>query len=559
MRAHFPTFLALCGAILTSAVSPPAAAAEAPYDVLITHARIVDGGGNPWYRGSIAIRGGRIVAVGEVAPAMARRTIDATDRIVSPGFIDLMGQDTLSYVQDPVTALSQLRQGITTHVSGEGSSHAPQNERTQREAPLVDGKPVRWRTYAEYFRILEQHGLPINVTFNVGATQVREVVMGDKDRAPTPAELEEMKRLVEQAMLDGAGGLSTSLIYPPASYASTEELVELAKVAARHGGFYSSHMRNESSKLLEAIDETIRIGREAGIPVHVYHLKAAGKRNWPLMQQAIAKIDAARAEGLDVTADIYPYIRNGIGLVSFLPPDFFADGMAKARAELSKPKVRRELRAELEKTDTSWENWYQHVGADWDKVLINGSGEYPHDVAGLSVAQAAAKEKKDVWDMFFDLARAMADCAPQSMNEEQKHLALRAPWVMIETDNGPVNPAKVTSVHPRAMGAFPRVLAKYVREDTVLTLEETIRRMTSLTANRLGLTDRGRIAPGMAADLVIFDPARVRDVATFEKPLQYSEGIDYVMINGGLAIDDGKATGAHVGQVLRHPSPRRPE
>ena len=192
-------------------------------------------------------------------------------------------------------------------------------------------------------------------------------------------------------------------------------------------------------------------------------------------------------------------------------------------------------------------------------MLINGSGEYPHDVAGLSVAQAAAKEKKDVWDMFFDLARAMADCAPQSMNEEQKHLALRAPWVMIETDNGPVNPAKVTSVHPRAMGAFPRVLAKYVREDKVLTLEETIRRMTSLTANRLGLTDRGRIAPGMAADLVIFDPARVRDVATFEKPLQYSEGIDYVMINGGLAIDDGKATGAHVGQVLRHPSPRRPE
>lgn len=546
------SILALTGAIFLQAGTAAFGATEAPFDVLIENARIVDGGGNAWYRGSVGVRDGRIAAVGDIGDAPARRKIDAADRVVAPGFIDLMAQDTLIYLEDPVSALSELTQGITTHVSGEGGSVAPQNERTLREAPIIGGKPTRWRTYAEYFQILEKQGVPINVTFNVGASQVREVVMGDKDRAPTPAELTEMKSLVEQAMRDGANGLSTALIYPPATYATTEEIVELAKVAARYGGIYSSHMRNESSRLLEAIDETIRIGREANIPVHIYHLKAAGKRNWPLMQQAIAKIDAARVSGLDVTADIYPYIRNGLGLTAFLPPTFFADGMEKARAKLSNPKVRRQLRAELENPATTWENWYQHVGADWDKVLVTGAGDYPHDVAGLSVAQAAAKEKKDVWDMFFELAKAGADCTPESMNEEQKHQALRAPWVMIETDNGPVNPAKVTSVHPRAMGAFPRVLAKYVREEKVLTLEEAIRRMTSLTANRIGLQDRGRIAPGMAADLVIFDPARVQDKATFEKPLQYSVGMDYVMINGGFAIDDGKATGANVGQVLRH-------
>jgi N-acyl-D-aspartate/D-glutamate deacylase len=284
--------------------------------------------------------------------------------------------------------------------------------------------------------------------------------MGDENRPPTSGELEQMKQLVEQAMRDGAGGLSTALIYPPAIYASTEELIELAKVAARDGSFYSSHMRNESGSVLEAIDEALRIGREASIPVHIYHLKAAGRRN----------------------------------------------------------------------TD---------------------AGEYPQDVGGLSVAQAAKKLGKDVWDTFFELAQANADCAPQSMDEEQKRLALHAPWVMIETDTGPVNPATVTSTHPRAFGSFPRVLAKYVREDRVLTLEDAIRRMTSLPANRLGLRERGRIAPGMAADLVIFDPARIQDRATYEQPLQYAEGVDYLLINGKLAIDGGKTTAAHVGKVLK--------
>jgi N-acyl-D-amino-acid deacylase len=546
----FPTRLARWGALLLAAVTLPVAAES--FDVLIVNARIVDGGGNPWYRGSVGVRDGRIVAVGRIEDAQARRTIDAADRVVAPGFIDLMAQDTVIYLTDPVSALSELRQGVTTHISGEGASAAPQNERTMSKPVVVDGKPVRWSSYAEYFQILERKGLPINVAYNVGAAQVREVVMGEGNREPKPAELEKMKALVEQAMRDGAHGISTSLIYPPGAYAKTEELIELSKVAARFGGFYSTHMRNESSGLLPAIDEALRIGREAGIPVHIYHLKAAGKRNWPLMAPALRKIAAARADGQDVTADIYPYIRNGLGLISLLPPSHFTQGSKKAHDSLSDPAVRRKLKAILEQPDGDWENWYQHVGADWDKVQITGTGSYDKSVDGMSIAAAARKENKDPWDMFFDLAQADAGCAPESMNEEQKQRALRAPFVMVETDNGPMNPADGTVVHPRAFGAFPRLFAKYVREDGVLTMEEAVRRSTSMVANRVGLLDRGRIAPGMAADLVIFHPDRIRDVATFENPLQYSEGLDYVMVNGGFAIDDGKATGANVGRVLRH-------
>lgn len=539
--------------IATALLSMGVTMAEEQLDVLIVNARIVDGGGNPWYRGSIGIRDGRIVSVAAgTVKTPNKRLIDAADRVVAPGFIDLMGQDTFIYLTDPNSARSRLYQGVTTHVSGEGGSHAPQNERTQPKPEMLKGQPVRWRSYREYFQILESHGVPINVAHNVGAGQVRMVVMGEEDRAPTPAEMHEMKRLVAEAMDDGAFGLSTALIYPPGTYATTAEIVELAKVAADRGGFYSTHMRNESVGLLAAIDESIQIGEQGGLPVHIYHLKAAGKRQWPLMNQAIDRIAAARTRGLDVTSDIYPYIRNGIGLESFLPPTLYVDGFEAARKQVAKAAKRRELRAELENPDTSWENWYQHVGGDWSKVLVTDSGKYPREVAGLSVAEIAAKEKRDVWDTFFDLAMAQVSTAPESMDEAQKHAALRAPWVMIETDTPPVNIETAKSTHPRALGAFPRVLAKYVREENVLTLEEAIRRMTSLVANRLGLSDRGRIAPGMAADLVVFDPARIRDRATFEKPLQFSSGVDYLLINGQLSIDEGKATGALAGRVLRH-------
>jgi len=526
-------------------------------DILIEGARIVDGSGNPWFRGSIGIRDGRIVEVGHFQRKSARRIIDAGDMVVTPGFIDLMGQSTLVLVQDRVTAESRLRQGITTTFSGEGWSHAPQNERTQRAPVVVNQREMTWTTFDEYFEILEEQRVVLNVVHNVGATQVRRMILGDEDVQPGPDQMEEMRALVREAMEDGAVGLSTSLIYPPAAYASTEEIIELAIVAAAYGGVYYSHIRNESGQLLEALDEAFRIGDEAGIPVHIYHLKAAGEENWPLMEQAIARIDAARTRGLDVTADIYPYIRNGIGMASFLPPKYFAEGEASFRESLSDPELRAQLRREVE-TTSDWENWYRHVGFDWNRVLITGAGNFADpEITGLSVAEAAAGAGKDPWDMFFDLVQAGGvGVAPESMNEGQKHMALRAPWVMIETDTEPINPATVSSTHPRAFGAFPRVFAEYVRKQPILTLEQAVQRMTSMPASRLGLHDRGRILHGMAADLVIFDPERITDRATFTDPMQYSEGVEYLLINGEVVIDGELLTGALPGQVLRRDAGR---
>ncbi|MYG36108.1 MAG: amidohydrolase family protein, partial [Gemmatimonadetes bacterium] len=451
------------------------------------------------------------------------------------------------------SAESKLRQGITTYLSGEGSSAAPQSEATLSNPPVVDGDTLRWRRYSEYFAIMEQHGIPINVVHDVGLTQVRRVVLGNEDVAPTPEQLEEMKALVREGMEDGAVGVSTSLIYPPAIYASTEELIALSAVAGEYGGVYFTHMRNESHAVLEAIREALTIGEGAGVPVHIYHLKAAGQRNWPLMDEALALIDSARTAGMDVTADIYPYIRNGIGLGSFLHPRHYARGTGAFLATLGDPDLRARLREEVE-TDPDWENWYQHVGMDWNNVLIvSAPASVDPGVVNRSVAEAAEVLGTDPWNAFFDLVQAGGvSVNPLSMNEEQKWAALRAPFVMIDTDASPVNPASVSSTHPRAFGAFPRVIAKYVMEDGVITLEEAVRRMTSLAARRLGFEDRGTVEPGMAADLVVFDPARLRDRAEFgaNATLQ-SEGVDYLFVNGELVIDDGELTDAQPGRLLR--------
>jgi len=537
-----------------SAERAPAAADGAPFDLLITNARVVDGTGNPWYRADVGVRGDRIAAIGSLAGQPATRTIDAADRVVTPGFIDLMGTSTLPHLTEPVAALSRLYQGITTAMVGEGDSEAPQNEVTLPNGVRgSSGDTLRWRTFAEYFAHLEKVGVPMNVVHNVGAAQVRTVVMGVEDRAPSDAELERMKALVDSAMQDGAVGLSTALIYPPGTYASTEELIALSKVAAARGGTYFSHMRNESAGLLTAIREVIRIGAEARIPVHIYHLKAAGQENWPLIPQALALIDSARKTGIEVTTDIYPYIRNGIGLGSFLHPRHFARGDSVFLSTLGDSVVRRTLRREVE-TTRDWENWYRHVGMNWDNVLITGAGpRVDQAFVGLSIRAVAARRGVDEWNAFFDLVReGQVSVAPQSMNEEQKHQALRAPFVAIEVDSPLADPATAGSAHPRAFGAFPRVIAKYVREDSVLSLEAAIRQMTSLSANILKLRDRGRLAPGLKADLLLFHPDSIRDRATFEKPLQYATGIDYMFVNGVAVIDGGTATTARPGVVLRH-------
>ena len=550
---RFPDLLSgtLCLMIVLIVGCSTEPGSDSSFDVLITNARVVDGAGNPWFRADIGIRGDRIAAVGALAEREAVRIIDAEDRVVSPGFIDMMGQATTVLMTDPASAESKLRQGITTYLSGEGGSAAPRSP----EAPPIEiqGDEQAWQTYGDYFQLLEQYGIPINVVHDVGLTQVRRVVLGDEDVQPTPEQLDQMKMLVRQAMEDGAVGTSTSLIYPPAVYATTEELIELTRVAGEYGGVYFTHMRNESNALLDAIREAIAVGSGAGVPVHIYHLKAAGQENWPLMADALALIDSARASGMDVTADIYPYIRNGIGLGSFLHPRHYAAGTASFLQTLSDANLRAELRREVE-TTSDWENWYRHVGMNWDNVLIvSASDGVDPAVINRSITEAAELLGTDPWNAFFDLVQAGGvSVNPRSMNEEQKWLALGAEYVMIDTDASPVNPSNTDSSHPRAFGAFPRVIAKYVREDSVLSLEDAVHRMSSMAARRLGLHDRGIIAPGMLADLVVFDPEQIRDMAEFGAgATRYAEGVDYLFVNGIPVIDDRDLMDVMPGRVLR--------
>jgi N-acyl-D-amino-acid deacylase len=532
-------------------VSASPGTSQTSFDLVISGARVVDGSGNPWFLADVGIREGVIVEIGNLSQRPAKRTIQANGKVLAPGFIDMMGGTTLPLLLDPVTAQSKLRQGVTTMMAGEGDSMAPQNEHTIKELALPASIP-NWTTFEEYNRLLDAKGIGLNVIHNVGAAQVRRVVIGDEDRAPAPEQLAKMKEIVAKAMQDGSIGLSTALIYPPGTYAKTEEIIELAKVAADYGGVYFSHMRNESGQLLEAIQEIIRIGEEAHIPVHIYHLKAAGQDNWPLMSKALSLIQSARDRGVDISADIYPYIRNGIGLGSFIHPRHFGKGTEVFLPTLSDPKVRAALRKEIE-TTSNWENWYQHVGKNWDNVLVV---KVPPSVdkryEGKSVQEIAGLRGTNVWDTFFDLVlKDGVDVDPKSMDENQKHEALRAPFVSIDSDAEPMNPASSTYAHPRTFGTFPRILAKYVREEKVITLENAIREMTSLPADQLKLWNRGRISPGMAADLVLFDPAKVTDTATFAKPLSYAEGMDFVIVNGQLAIDQGKVTGTLAGTVIR--------
>ncbi len=527
-------------ALLTLLAAPILTAQD--FDLLLEGGRIVDGMGNPWYRADLGIRDGRIAAIGDLKGRAASQIVTLRDQIVAPGFIDMMAATSIPLYHNSAAGGSKLQQGITTMLAGEGGSDAPQPEHSR----------FGWQTFGEYFKLLEQKGVPLNVVHNVGAAQIRKIVIGDTDRAPTPDEMNRMKELVAQAMIDGAVGLSTALIYPPGTYARTDELVEMAKVAAKYGGFYSTHMRNESSKVLDAIREALEIGRRANIPVHIYHLKAAGEENWPLMQKAIDLIAQSRAGGMDVTADIYPYIRNGLGLGSLIHPRHYAQGSQTFLKTLADPKIRKELRHEIE-TTSDWENWYRHVGSNWDNVLVAQMPEGGDKrFEGKSIAEIAKMRGSDDWNTFFDLVQSgEVSVNPKSMNEEQKRLALRSEFISFCTDSEPMDIEKSTNAHPRAFGSFPRVLAQYVREEKVITLEMAIRKMSSLPANRLKLYDRGRIAPGMAADLVIFDPNTIQDTATFAKPLSFPSGISYVLVNGKIAVDHGKSTTELAGKVLR--------
>jgi N-acyl-D-amino-acid deacylase len=532
---------------------------KAPFDVIIKNGHILDGAGGPWYAADIGIRGDRIAAIGNLQNAKAAKVIDATDRMVSPGFIDMLGQSETALLIDN-RSLSKLSQGITTEITGEGGSISPQNEKTL--APL---KPyldhyhltIDWATLTGYFERLEKDRTPINLGTYVGAAQVREAVIGDDDRAPTPAELEQMKSLVAQAMKAGALGVSTALIYPPGHFAKTDELIELSKVAAQYGGIYATHMRSEGASEMEALDEAIRIGREAGLPVEIFHLKVSGKSRWGGMPRVVEKIQTAREAGLDIRADQYPYVAGATALASSLPP-WVADGGAdKLLERLRDPDTRARIKQEMAVDHKDWENLYLDSGGG-SGVLI--SGVFNQDLKkydGNTVAQMAKAEGKSDYDGLFDfiLADHAQTGALYFMASEQDLLyALRQQWISIGLDAGELSldgPLFEPHTHPRAFGSMPRFLGHYVRDEKLMPLEQAVRKITSMPAQREHLTGRGLIQNGYFADVTVFDPATIIDEATYTEPTKLSQGVDYVLVNGQVEFDHGALTGAKAGRPLK--------
>jgi N-acyl-D-amino-acid deacylase len=536
-------------------------AQQKPYDLIIRNGRIIDGTGSPWYAGDVAIRDGRIAAIGSLVGARAGKTIDANRMVVAPGFIDMLGQSDLSILVNPQLP-SKIFQGITTEFTGEGGSAGPLND-TIIAADRTGYDHLKltpdWRTLGQYFARLERQGIGINVGHYVGATQVRRMVLGDDDQAPSRAELDRMRQLVREAMRDGAVGLSTSLQYPPAPYAKTEELIALATEAARYGGVYATHMRSESDDILPGLEEAIRIGREAKMPVEIWHLKVAGKRNFGRMPEVIAKIDSARRAGVDIAADTYAYPAWFNSLSAMVPPWAHDGGTAKLLQRLRDPAARRRMRQDME-TEGSWENNAWQEISDPKAILI-GAVQNPAllPLQGKTLAEVARQRKADPIDALFDLLiedGAYTSVAVFGMDEPDVTLALQQPWVSINNDSQGTSPDGILGrdhPHPRAYGTFPRILRKYVREEKRLTLEDAIRKFTSLPAQRMRLSDRGVLKAGMWADMVVFDPDSVRDLATFAKPHQLSEGMRWVLVNGVPVIAAGKMTRALPGKVLRGP------
>jgi len=535
----------------------------ATYDLVIRNGRIVDGTGSPWYRADIGIRNGRIAAIGKLCTpqCFAKQTIDAAEKVVAPGFIDMLGQSELTTLVNPHLP-SKIYQGITTEITGEGGSVAPLNDALRQGASRtyehLQIKPD-WNTFREYFARLEKQGMGINLASYVGATQVRQFVIGDENRAPTAEELERMKTLVRVAMMDGAVGLSTALEYAPAPYAKTDELIALATEASRWGGIYATHLRNESGAVLTALDEAIRIGKEANIPVEIWHLKVAGKANWGHMPDVVAKIEKARAEGVDLAADTYAYPAWFNSFSAFIPAWAHDGGDAKLVERLKDPAMRARIRKEMETPSEEWDNeWEEIPGPDAILVSVVFNPKLL-PLQGKTIAEVARMWGKDPIDTIFDLLiedDAATDVAVFGMDERDISLALKQPWVSICNDSHGAAPEGLLGKehpHPRAYGTFPRILRKYVREEKLLSLPEAIRKFTALPAQRMRLADRGVLKAGMWADVVIFDPAKITDRATFAEPNQLSEGMEYVLVNGVPVIAKGKMTNALPGKVLRGP------
>jgi N-acyl-D-amino-acid deacylase len=564
-RSHAP--LALLASTLVSVLAalpltadPPRKEADASFDVIVRGGTIYDGSGKPPVAADLGIRGDRITAIGNLAGKTAKTEIDARGLAVAPGFINMLSWSTESLLEDG-RGQSEIRQGVTTQIMGEGNSMGPVNAaiRKRMKSEQADIKyDIEWTTLGEYLTFLQRKGVSQNVASYIGATTIREYVVGLEKKAPTPEQLRQMQQLVELEMRDGALGIGSALEYAPAYYAATEELMELCKVAARHKGKYITHMRSEGERLLEGIDEAIRISREAGIPVEIYHLKAAGKGNWKKMDAAIAKIEEARTDGLAVTANMYPYTAGAAALTACIPPWAQEGGDPAMRRRLRDPESRKRILADI-RDKADWPNFYRNAGSAENILLLAFKKDELKPLQGKSLAAVASARGKDPVETLLDLLledESSIGAAYFITAEENIRKILPLPWVSFGSDEAAQAPEGLflkAVPHPRAYGCFARVLGKYVREEKLLTLEAAIRKMTSLPATNLGLHERGMLKEGYFADVVVFDPKSIADRATYEKPHQYAVGVVHVLVNGVQVLKDGKHTGARPGRALWGP------
>jgi N-acyl-D-amino-acid deacylase len=530
------------------------------FDVIIKNGTVYDGTGGPPLKTDVGIKGDRIAAIGNLSRANAPTVIDATGLAVAPGFINMLSHSETSLIVDG-RSLSELKEGVTTQIFGEGS-YGPLNDQMKRRIKENQGDvkyDIEWTTLAEYLSYLEKRGISQNVASFIGAPTIREYVIGLEDKPPTPAQLDQMRELVRKEMEAGALGITTALIYPPAFFAKTEELIELCKVAAKYKGKYTAHMRSEGDQLIEAVQETIRISREAGLPAEIYHLKASGEANWPKMDQVIKMIEDARRNGLQITADMYTYPAGGTGLDASLPPWVFDGGRDAAYQRLQDPATRQKIAEAVRTPSKEWENLYLLAGSPDRLLLASFKSEKLKPLTGKTLAEVAKMRGKDPIETIMDLVledRSRVGTIYFLMNEDNIKKQIRQPWVSFGSDAASIAAEGVflkSSAHPRAYGNFARLLGKYVREEKVISLAEAVRRLSGLPATNLGLDHRGFLKPGMFADVVIFDPLTIADRATFPEPHQYSVGVRDVFVNGVQVLKDGEHTGTRPGRALWGP------
>jgi N-acyl-D-amino-acid deacylase len=563
MRTNFQKaltgLLMLVLSFVTLAQGPRETSSQS-FDIIIKGGTVYDGTGGPPLKADVGIKGDRVAAIGNLSRAMAPMIVDAKGLAVAPGFINMLAHSESSWIVDP-RSLSELKQGVTTQIFGE-LSMGPLNDEMKRRLREQQGDvkyDIEWTTLAEYLQYLEKRGVSQNFASFIGAATIRENVIGLEDKPPTPAQLDQMRELVRREMESGALGITTALIYPPAFFAKTDELIELCKVAAKYKGKYTVHMRSEGNQLIEGVQETMRIGREAGLPVEIYHLKALGKDNWPKMDQVIKMIEVARRQGLKITANMYTYTAGGTGLDASMPPWVFDGGREAAYKRLLDPATRQKIADAVRTPTNDWENLYLAAGSPDRILLASFRSEKLKPYTGKTLAEVAKLRGKDPVETIMDLVledRSRIGTIYFLMSEENIKKQIRLPWVSFGSDAASIAPEGVflkSSAHPRAYGNFARLLGKYVRDEKVISLTEAIRRLTGLPATNLELDHRGFLKPGMFADVVVFDPKTIADRATFENPHQFAVGVKDVFVNGVQVLKDGEHTGAKPGKALWGP------